>query len=281
MLVTWDAPADEFVQTGGSIWIQYKRTDQANWISWVPVPGNQTFDYIMPVITDATYVVRMWSVNRLGVKSVVVYSDPTTASADTTPPAAPTGFTASDGVLGVYLNWTNGGDSDRDRTEIYESTASSSAPVATSIPVDSVAGTENSYFRTGLPVGDTRFYWVRAVDTSGNKSAWVGPHGATARAELSVSAAPASQSQYGVIPSGLHLTLSGSVTATATGGVAPYSYDWRGGGPFDTTLSTFTESYDFYTPQQRTSRLTCVITDARGAQRTTNECIIQYTAAPR
>jgi hypothetical protein len=64
--------------------------------------------------------------------------------------------------------------------EVYEFTASTPVPNAGTAASARIYGTD--YVRQGLAAGAVRFYWVRAVDASGNKSAWAGGTSATASA---------------------------------------------------------------------------------------------------
>lgn len=224
MLVTWDAPADQYVVSGGYIRIQYKRTDQATWLDWGLLPGSQTTDYVFPVITDAVYVVRLRSENRLGLHSSWIYSDPTTATGDTTAPSAPTSFTAEGGVNGVFLDWTNSGDGDLSHIEVYEADTNTPNPSSGSTAFASVPTPDTTYFRGGLGDSVTKYYWIREVDTSNNKSAWVGPRGATTIVELT---ATANHSAVGLIPSGPDAVAEFAVTAEPSGGVGPFTYAWE------------------------------------------------------
>lgn len=223
--VNWTAPADEFVLRAGLIRVQYKKVTGSTWHDVVPVPGSQTELFIQNPVESTSYHVRIRSENRRGLVSSWIYSDPTVSSGDTTPPAAPTGFTASGAIGGIVLEWTNPGDTDFDRTEIYEHTATTPAPTAGSVALTTVSGPTDTYFRGGLSGGAVRFYWIRSVDTSGNKSAWVGPQGATVATELSATAIPGSA--YGFDSSASATPTSSTVTATVSGGIPTFAYAWE------------------------------------------------------
>jgi predicted phage tail protein len=87
-------------------------------------------------------------------------------------------------VSGIYQGarvvWVNPTDADLAFVEVYEFTASTPVPNAGSAASARIYGTD--YVRQGLAAGAVRFYWVRAVDASGNKSAWAGGTSATASA---------------------------------------------------------------------------------------------------
>src|SRR5690606_35398198 len=79
--------------------------------------------------------------------------------------AAPANLRIDVGLTSLWLQWQNPTDADLDHIEILEGVTNASANATV---IHKTAGT--SFARTGLPGQETRFYWVRAVDTSGNKS---------------------------------------------------------------------------------------------------------------
>ncbi len=72
--VTWTAPLDQFVQSGGQIVIQYKKHTSIAWITNDIVPGNTNTDLIAPVVDGTQYDVQIYAVNPSGVASAVVSS---------------------------------------------------------------------------------------------------------------------------------------------------------------------------------------------------------------
>lgn len=223
--VTWTKPEDEFVQRAGVIQMQYKRVSEADWITTPEMRGDEEITYIQNPIEAQAYIVRIRSKNRMGLESPWVYSDPTTSTGDTTPPDEPEDLAASGGIGGIYFEWSNPVDSDFDHTEFYQHTATTPAPTSGSTAYATIAGPGESYFLGGLSGGDIRYGWVRAVDTSGNKSDWVGPVGATVAVELTAEAIPGESIGSGSASEG---TVTGnSVTAVPTGGVSPFSYLWE------------------------------------------------------
>lgn len=88
-----------------------------------------------------------------------------TPPADTTPPAAPTGLTATGGVEQIALTWNANGEGDLAGYIVSRSTTTG-APY-TEIP-GTITGT--SYTDTAVSVGTTYYYAIQAVDTSLNRS---------------------------------------------------------------------------------------------------------------
>lgn len=72
IVVSWVAPADQFVQSGGDIEIQFKKTVDANYEPAFFVKGAEVKAFIAPVEDGVRYDVRIRSVNDLGVKGAFV-----------------------------------------------------------------------------------------------------------------------------------------------------------------------------------------------------------------
>ena len=85
-----------------------------------------------------------------------------------TPPAAPTGLSATPGNTTVALSWTANGEGDLAGYNIYRSTTS---PVALTSPINGgtlVTGT--TYNDTGRTNGQIYYYVITAVDTGALQS---------------------------------------------------------------------------------------------------------------
>ncbi|RUX60154.1 hypothetical protein [Mesorhizobium sp. M7A.F.Ca.CA.002.12.1.1] len=111
------------------------------------------------------YTVRARATDKSGNHSG--YTDPVehVAAKDTIPPAIPTDLEVIAGLSSLWISWNNPNDSDLSHVEVYENTLDDST---TATLVDKVFGEKLA--RTGLDTGVTRFYWLQAVDTSGNLS---------------------------------------------------------------------------------------------------------------
>lgn len=103
--VSWSAPADEFVQSGGFIGVEWKGVASTTYLQWSKIPGDQTQEFIDNVIIDEAYNVRIYAQSYFGVSSSFVTGSVTVAQ-DTTPPAIPTGVTATLGTgRAISLDW--------------------------------------------------------------------------------------------------------------------------------------------------------------------------------
>ena len=156
--VTWNANT-ELDLAGYDLLI---KQGSGNFVSFPVVSGPFEFDAIPGVSYQVKIRARDMSGNASDYTAVVSH----TAVKDTTPPGVPTGATVSAGLNAFWLSWTNPADADLDYVEILENTTNN---VATATVIGTSVG--NSFARTGLGNQVTRYYWLRAVDTSGNKSA--------------------------------------------------------------------------------------------------------------
>ena len=84
---------------------------------------------------------------------------------DTTPPATPTNVTIGSALKSVFLDWTNPSDKDLAYINIYRNTTNN---FSTSTLITNVYGA--SYTDTTTSQGTTYYYWLKAVDFSGNES---------------------------------------------------------------------------------------------------------------
>ena len=167
--VTWTDPSVllsgvevSILEEGDSIW---------KVLAVVP-EGTEGF-VIRNVRADQTVTVRVRAINEKGItasgvtKGLVLYGK-------SLPPGVPTGLATAGGPGMVTVSWANPTDADLGHVEIleYKGTAQPADPSEGTL-VASIAGT--SLTRGGLDELQTYWYWIRAVDTSGNASAWVGP----------------------------------------------------------------------------------------------------------
>ena len=85
---------------------------------------------------------------------------------DTTPPAAPTGLTASLDGINVALDWNDNNEGDLQGYNIYRSTTSGSGYMKLNFTVV----VDSNYIDDTAASNETYYYVVTAVDTSWNQS---------------------------------------------------------------------------------------------------------------
>lgn len=180
MTVGWTAADDAFVRQGGQVRIEWKRTTASDYLDSGVVRGD-SIKFVTPPMPAVAHNIRVRFENGLGAYSAWTAATHT-VSGDTTAPGAPTGLTATAAIASIRLSWTNPTADDLAYVEIWEHT---SDVRASATKIGEASGT--GFVRTGLATGATRFYWVRAVDTSGN----VGAYNATAGVSATISAVAA------------------------------------------------------------------------------------------
>tara|TARA_R110002074_G_scaffold96910_2_gene210446 strand:- start:199 stop:2844 length:2646 start_codon:yes stop_codon:yes gene_type:complete len=157
--LSWTASADAFVEeynveviSSGTV-IQELRTSTTGY-------------EIRGLNIASTYTFKVYAVNSLGIKSTGVTSSAHTVSGKTANPADPTSPSVTAKLESLVLEWTNPSDSDFSHVEIRRhstSTFSSATQIAT---------IKGDTYIDNIGPALTRYYWIRAVDTTGNASGW-------------------------------------------------------------------------------------------------------------
>jgi hypothetical protein len=174
LVATWDAsPAADLAYYQLNV-----RQAGGNFVQFV-VGGTR---WEGPAIAGATYEAQLQAVDTSGNVSTTYPTPPgvvsRTVAGDATAPGVPTGFAAAATFQNVFLNWTNPADTDLSAVEVWENTANDSATATRIDTVGAVAGQPGTYTRP-LATGQQRYYWLKAVDTSGNRSAFTASATAT------------------------------------------------------------------------------------------------------
>jgi len=166
ILVSWSAPAEEFIQSGGTVGIEYKESTSTTYLTWSRVPGDTTRDYISSdVKIGLTYDVRIFGESYFKV-STSYLSATTGVSKDTTAPATPSGLTASIGTgKAVSLDWNDNTEPDFSEYGVYRFTSA-----VTAFAVKIAETRASRFIDTEVALGTTYFYWVNAYDNVENVS---------------------------------------------------------------------------------------------------------------
>ena len=167
--VGWTPPAAEFIQSGGSVVIEYKPSASTTYLTWNTVEGEQTEDFISSdVQIGLNYNVRIYGESYFGI-STSYLSGSITVAKDTTAPAIPTGLTAAIGTgKAVSLDWNDNVEPDFSEYGIYRNT---SAVTPANANTDKVAEVRASRFvDTDVNIGTTYYYWLTAYDAVENVS---------------------------------------------------------------------------------------------------------------
>lgn len=167
LIVSWTAPTNAFVSR---YVLEWRRTSDSVY-NTVEVAGTQF--QIIPVEDTVNYTIRVKAISFLDVNSP--YASTTyTAGGDTTAPGLPTSITATGAFKYITISWINPADADLAHVEVYENTTNTSAG-ATLVGISS----GSQFIRMNLAANITRYYFLKSVDFSGNKSAFTSGVSAT------------------------------------------------------------------------------------------------------
>ena len=169
ILVSWSAPAETFIQSGGIVGIEYKQSTSTTYLTWSRVSGDQTQDYISSdVKIGLTYDVRIFGESYFNVSTSYLTAQ-TGVAKDTTAPSIPTGLTAVVGTgRAVSLDWNDNTEPDFSEYGIYRKTT---AVTPANANTDKIAEVRASRFvDTEVTIGTTYYYWLNAYDTVENVS---------------------------------------------------------------------------------------------------------------
>jgi hypothetical protein len=167
--VGWTPPAEEFIQSGGLVVIEYKPAASTTYLEWSSLKGDMTEDFISSDITIGTnYNVRIYGESFFGI-STSYLSGSITVAKDTDAPAIPTGLSAAIGTgKAVSLDWNDNTEPDFSEYGIYRNT---SAITPANANTDKIAEVRASRFvDTDVNIGTTYYYWLTAYDSVENVS---------------------------------------------------------------------------------------------------------------
>lgn len=187
--VTWTDGADPNIRYTE---LQWKLSTDSEWNSTLVPAGGQGY-WISPVRDGSDYNLRIRTVSA-GFSSSTWVTDTHTVSGKSEAPTAPTTLGVTASVDGFDIAWDECPDVDYWATQIWESSTNDRA---TATQIVAVSATRTA--RSGLTGGQTKYYWIRNEDTTGNVSAWY-PSGATSG--LSATAVQASDGTQVSHPSG-------------------------------------------------------------------------------
>ena len=158
LLASWTAPTNAFVSYYE---VELRQTASANTTVFTT---SETSIVLSPVIDGVNYTVRVRSVSVTGFRGAYA-SASATAGGDTSAPSAPTSVSATGGFKYITVNWTNPANRDLNFVEIYENSSNTTSGAT-------VVGTSSgsAFVRTNLGINVTKYYFLKAVDFSGNKS---------------------------------------------------------------------------------------------------------------
>ena len=141
--------------------LQIKELPDGNWVSVLSVDNSYEFDSK----SGLTYQCRVRARDKAGNVSPYTSIVEHKVAVDNVAPAKPTDFKVLSGLNALWLSWVNPTDTDFSHVEVYES---STKNITDAKLIAQVSGI--TFSRSGLEPLQTLNYWLRAVDTSDNKS---------------------------------------------------------------------------------------------------------------
>lgn len=213
LFANWNAVADSDL-SGYDLQL---RENGGNWVSFL----TNTNMYELIVRPNTLFEARLRSFDRSDNRSAFTSIVSHTSTRDTVAPAVPTSLSVSASLTSLFLSWTNPADSDLDKIEIWENTSNNSGTATRIATVNAIPSATGGFSRSGLGSGVQRFYWLKAVDSSGNVSGFsTGSNGTTARvAQVDVTSGL-------TIPQSVNVTNMNTVAGTA-GALAYNAFDQK------------------------------------------------------
>ena len=162
----WTLPTSQYILSGGYVHIEYKKNAESTWLIWTTtLNGSSNEDYITDVTGGVSYDVRARFENVNSVRGAYGVQSNYTVSNDTTAPATPTGLIAAAGPGCIILDWNDNTEDDLNRYNVYRN-SSDVFGGATNV----FSGLASSFADYGVTVSVTEYYWITAVDNTGNES---------------------------------------------------------------------------------------------------------------
>lgn len=137
--------------------------------------GDNTFE--IRVKPGVLYTVKVRAFDGVGNRSGYTSNQTHTPAGDTTAPAQIPTLSAYGTFKSIWINWFPATELDLNHYDLYVSATPTPAPSAGTFATYQTTSTE--FVLENLGIGTTRYFWVRAVDNSGNRGVWSTPVTAT------------------------------------------------------------------------------------------------------
>jgi hypothetical protein len=142
--------------------LSFRVTGSSSTAPTVVFPGRTDTRYKLMLPGNLTVFAKIAAFDKIQNISAFTAEVSITSGADTTPPGSPANLTAIGGVQKMHLLWTPPSDLDYDYSEVWSAAVNNRASAVI------VAHGNFQAEQQGLAANDTRYYWLRARDTSGN-----------------------------------------------------------------------------------------------------------------
>ena len=174
ILVSWTNNASDKVTLTE---ITYKLSTDSNYTSDFTAGKGVAKASIPNVVVGSTYNVKIRHIDVNGVASAYTSAVNITIAAASTAPSTPSNLSASASKGQILVSWTNPNNTDLRAVKVYRKTSNSTPTDDTNL-VDTLAGEPNAVTTTvfgdqdGLTAGTTYYFWVRAINHSGQHSSF-------------------------------------------------------------------------------------------------------------
>lgn len=121
--------------------------------------------------SGSVYGIRVRAYDKAGNRSAWTTQQTVVGGLDTIPPAPPTGLSVTNSIGAFFLRWTAPGDSDVAAVEVYEAASNSTAGAELVATVPALPFGDSGV-TISRPTGSIRWFFLRAIDTSQNRSTW-------------------------------------------------------------------------------------------------------------
>lgn len=196
--LTWTAPDDAFIDFYK---IRYNKNGTTDYFH---AETKEPRILLSGIDVTSNYDFRVQVQNLLGVTSTGTTLSNQQLDGDTTAPSPVTNVEITSGLKNLTVQWTNPTDADLAYVQIY--VASSITKPAS--PVAQINGTEFVYpAASGEGKGTIKYFWLEAVDFSGNVSTTVGP-------EYEIIQIPKSEEIDGAVSEGITFGIYNALSTT-------------------------------------------------------------------
>lgn len=162
--LAWTAPDDAFIEF---YTVQYNKHGTTDYFE---VQTRETNALIQGLDITSNYDFTIKAQNLIGVRSAGITLSNRTLNGDTTAPSAPTSVATTGGIRNITATWNNPDDIDLKQIEVHV-VDTNTTPAGGATPEAVITGEEYVY-PTGTASAVTKYFFLRAVDYSGNKSAY-------------------------------------------------------------------------------------------------------------
>ena len=166
-LITWDALSDFFVNGYEVQWLRGAYGSIPAETIYNSVVVNENKFTIPSVIPTASYTIRVRAINTLGVRSAFETISGQINNGDEGAPDVVTALTAAGAFGQITLSWVNPTNKDFAYVEIYSNSINDSGTATLIATINA-----SSFIDSGLGNAVTKYYWLKSVDFTGNKSAF-------------------------------------------------------------------------------------------------------------